>query len=354
VSFRQRAKEFQFKEERKMNLCKIAEGASNRMLVTVARAALVLSAGILGLVAVPACADTFPQKPITIIVTFGAGSASDVNARFYARALKERLNATAVVDIRPGAAGMIGAQIVAKAAPDGYTVLMGSGTVNAANYPLYRDRITYTPQQFETVAVVYVSPAVLFSTKGLAGDTLQAVLEDAKRTGRKLSCGSGNAVTQIACEMLNQKTGADIVSAPYKGNAQSLTDLAGGQISIAFADVAAAMPFMSRGAVRPVAVPSKSRLGTLPEVKTFAEQGIADFDFLSWNALFVPAGTSKEIVAKLNEAARHMLASAEWERQRMATTGIKVSGDLKESHDFVAAEITKWERYVKESGVKAE
>lgn len=335
-----------------MNLSKIVEVTSGRMLVTVARAALVLCAAIPGLVAVPACADTFPQKPITIIVTFGAGSASDVNARFYARALKERLNATAVVDIRPGAAGMIGAQVVAKAAPDGYTVLMGSGTVNAANYPLYRDRITYTPQQFETVAVIYVSPAVLFSTKDLAGDTLQAVLQEAKRTGRKLSCGSGNAITLVACEMLSQKTGADIVSVPYKGNAQSLTDLAGGQISIAFADVAAAAPFMSRGAIRPVAVPSSSRLTTLPEVKTFAEQGIPNFDFLSWNALFVPAGTPKDIIVRLNEAARHMLASAEWERQRMATTGMKVSGDIKESQDFVAAEVAKWERYVKESGVK--
>ena len=299
-------------------------------------------------------AQDFPNKPITIVVTFGAGSASDANARFFARALKEKLNATGIVDIRPGAAGMIGANAVATAAPDGYTVLMGSGTVNAANYPLYRDRITYKPQQFETVGVIYVSPAVLFASKALRGDSVRALLQDAKATGHKLNCGSGNAVTQVACEMLRRKTGADIVSVPYKGNAQSLTDLAGANISMAFADAAAAAPFVTRGDVRPVAVPSRTRMATIPEVRTFAEQGIDDFDFLSWNALFVPAGTPAPVIAKLNEAVLHMLASPEWERQRMITTGIKVSGDLRESQQFVAGEIEKWERYVRESGVKGE
>ena len=307
-----------------------------------------------GLATPPVSADVYPSKPITIVVTFGAGSASDANARFLARALKEKLNATAVVDIRAGAAGMIGANAVANAAPDGYTLLMGSGTVNAANYPLYRDRITYKPQQFETVGVIYVSPAVMFASKALKGDTVAALLQDAKATGHKLSCGSGNAVTQVACEMLRRKTGADIVSVPYKGNAQSLTDLAGGQLSIAFADVAAASPFVTRGDIRPVAIPSRARMATLPEVRTFTEQGIDDFDFLSWNAVFVPAGTPAPIVARINEAIRHMLATPEWDRQRQLTTGIQVSGELKESQQFVANEIAKWERYARESGVKGD
>lgn len=319
---------------------------------SIALGAILLAGALCAFLVPGARADTWPSKPIAIVVTFGAGSGSDVSARFYAKALKEKLNANAVVDLRPGAAGMIGAQYVAKAAPDGHTVLMGSGTVNAANYPLFRDRITYSPQQFTTVAMLYVSPSALFAAKDLSGDTVTELLQQAQRSNRKLSCGSGNAITQVACEILRRKTGADIVNIPYKGNAQSLTDLSGGQLALAFADLAAAAPFMSRGGIRPVAVPSRTRLPTLPEVKTFAEQGIADFEFLSWNGIFVPAGTPREIIVKLNEAARHLLESPEWEKQRNATSGMKVSGELKESQEFVAAEIAKWERYVRESGVK--
>lgn len=297
-------------------------------------------------------AEAWPSKPITILVTFAAGSGSDISARFYAKALKEKFNANSVVDIRPGAAGMIGAQAAAKAAPDGYTVLMGSGTVNAANYPLFRDRITYQPKDFDTVATLYASPATLFVAKDLTGDTVRQVIEQADRTGRKLNCGSGNAVTQVACEILRRKSGADIVNIPYKGNAQSLTDLTGGQITLAFSDLGAAAPFLARGSIRALAVPAASRVPTLPDVRTFAEQGMADVEFLSWNGLFVPAGTPRDIIVKLNEAARHMLASADWEKQRLNTSGIKVSGDLKESEAFVAAEIVKWDRYVRESGVK--
>ena len=297
-------------------------------------------------------ADTYPSKPITIVITFGAGSGSDVVARLYAKALKEKLNATAIVDIKPGAAGMIGAQAVARAAPDGYTVLMGSGTVNAANYPLFRDRIPYKPADFAVVSVLSTSPATLFATKDLKGETVAALMQEAKNTGRKLSCGSGNAVTQVACEMLRRKTAADIVNVPYKGNAQSLTDLAGAQITLAFADLTAAAPFIARGSIRAVAVPSRNRVASLPEVKTFAEQGIADFEFLSWNAIFVPAGTPREVILKLNEAVRHLFAQPEWENLRVSISGARISGDLNESQEFVAAEISKWDRYVRESGVK--
>lgn len=297
--------------------------------------------------------DAWPgAKPISIIITFGAGSGSDVTARFLARALKEHLNANAVVDIRPGAAGMIGAQVAARAAPDGYTVLMGSGTVNAANYPLFRERIQYSPQSFTTVAVLYVSPAVMFVTSDLAGETFAELLASAARLNRKLSCGSGNTVTQVACEILRRKTGADVVNVPYKGNGQSLTDLASGQISIAFADMAAAAPLLARKSIRAVMVPSSARLSTLPDVRTASEWGLQDFEFLSWNAIFVPAGTPADIVARLNQAARQMLDSPEWDKQRSTTSGMRVAADLASSQAFVSAEIAKWERYARDSGVK--
>ena len=311
-----------------------------------------LATTMLLVAAASASADDFPSRPITIVVPFGAGSGSDIAARFYARALKEKLNATAVVDLKPGAAGMIAGQLVARAAPDGYTVLMGSGTVNAANYPLFRDQIGYGPQHFATVATIYLSPPLLLANRGLAGDSVAELIAGAQRTQRKLECGSGNAVTQVACELLRRKTGADIVNVPYKGNGQSMTDLASGQIAIAFSDMAAASPHVTRGAARIVAVPSAYRLPGLPDVRTLAEQGFSDFEFMSWNTLYVPVGTPQDVIRKLNEAARHMLASPEWDKQRVASFGLKVSGDQQESQAFVTAELIRWERYVRETGVK--
>jgi tripartite-type tricarboxylate transporter receptor subunit TctC len=296
--------------------------------------------------------DDWPSRPISLVVTFGPGSGSEMVARHYARALKEKLNANAVVEFKPGAAGAIGAQAVARAAPDGYTVLVGSGTVNAANYPLFRGQLKYGPQDFVTVATTFVTPPVLIAARHLPGDSVPDLLARAKREGRKLSCGSGNAVTQVACEWLRRKTGADLVNVPYKGNGQSLTDLAAGQIDLAFSDLGAANPFLARDGVRPIAVPMAARLSALPEVRTFAEQGIADFEFLSWNTFFVPVGTPPAVIRRLNDAAKHMLGTAEWEKQRIATSGAKVSGDLAESDAFVKAEIARWERYVAETGVK--
>lgn len=315
---------------------------------------LALIASIFALSGAPAHAqtDAYPSRPITIVVTFAPGSGSDQAARFYAKALKDKLNATVVVDNKPGAAGMIGAQFAARAAPDGYTLLMGSGTTNAANYPLYKDRISYKPQDFVTVAQLNMAPAILFAGKDVKGDTVAELLKTAKQTDKNLSCGNGNAVTQVACEILKRKTGADIVGVPYKGNAQSLTDLIGGQIPLAFSDLAAAAPFVQAGSIRPVAVAARTRVTGLPDVKTFGEQGIADFEFLSWTTVFAPAGTPRHVVAKLNGAARAMLESAEWEKFRATFLGVKVSGELNESQEFVAAEVAKWDRYVRESGIK--
>jgi tripartite-type tricarboxylate transporter receptor subunit TctC len=326
------------------NLC-------GRPLKTIVLAACI-SGAIFPLLPRSASADDYPARLITIIITFGSGSLSDIVARFYAHALEKTLHARGAVETRPGASGMIGARAAVSAAPDGYTILMGSGTVNALNYFLYRDHIDYAPAQFETVAILYKSPAILFANKNLPGNSAQELLANAKQSQARLSCGSGNSVTQVACEMLRLKTGTDIISVPYKGTAQSLTDVAGGQISFAFADAAAAVAFVATGAIRPVAVSAQSRLATLPDVPTFAEQGISDFYFISWVGLFVPAGTPKDIINKLNEVAVHLLASDKWERQREISSGIKVDGELKESQDFVASEIKKWQAYIEQSGIK--
>lgn len=313
-----------------------------------------LAAALAGAMLAPlATAQTWPAKPITIIAPFGPGSGTDVVSRLYARFITEDTGVAVLVENRPGANAMIGSALAAKAAPDGYTVLMGSGTANATNYALYADRIAYKPEQFATVAVLFVTPPVVFAAQGIAGDTLQKVVASAKASPKGASCGTGNAVTLVACELLKQLTKTDIVAISYKGNGQSLADLAGGQITLAISDMGAASPFVASGRARPIAVAAHKRLAQLPGVPSALEQGI-DMDFLSWNAVFVPAGTPEPVIQKLNAIAKRMLASPEGEKQRLASAGMPVSGDLAESRKFVQDEIAKWARYVRETGVKVE
>jgi tripartite-type tricarboxylate transporter receptor subunit TctC len=298
----------------------------------------------------------WPSKPINLVVTFSPGSGSEINARFYAKALKDALNATAIVDFKPGAEGMIGGAIAAKAPADGNTILMGSGTVNAANYPLYRGRIGYSADQFISVATIYVSPVVMFVPGNAKGDTVMDILKEAQAKGKdgQADCGSGNTVTQVACKMLAQRTGISVVSVPYKGTASALLEVAAGRLSFAFSDVAAGAPLLASGKIRAVGVSAAKRLASMPEVKTFAEQGVPDFEFLSWNGLFVPAKTPPEVVRKLNAVAVQMLRTPEYQAQQQRNGGIVVSGDLQESEKFVASEIAKWDRYVRETGVQGE
>jgi len=315
--------------------------------------AAALAGAALSTAAVAQTAGAWPSKPITIIAPFGPGSGTDVVSRMYAKFITEETGASVLVENRPGANAMIGSALVAKAAPDGYTVLMGSGTANAANYALYADRISYNPEQFATVSVIFVTPPVIFAAPGIAGDTVQKVVAAAKASPKGASCGTGNAVTLVACELLKRLTKTDMVAVSYKGNAQSLIDLAGGQITLAISDMGAASPFVSSGRARPVAIAAHSRLQGLPGVPSVKEQGL-DMDFLSWNAVFVPAGTPAPVIQKLNAAARRMIASPEGEKQRIASAGLPVTGEIDSSRKFVADEIAKWTRYVRETGVKVE
>lgn len=296
-------------------------------------------------------ADSWPAKPITIVVPFGTGSMTDTISRLYAKFINEETGGTVIVDNRPGANAMVGTQLAAKAPADGYTVLMGSGTGNAANYALFADRITYKAEDFDAVAVVFVSPPVIFAAPGVTGDTVQKTLASAKAASGGASCGSGNAVTLVACELLKRQSGVELVSVNYKGNGQSLADLAGRQITLAIADMGAGGPFVAGGRVRPVAVAAKQRLPGLPGVPSASEQGL-DMDFLSWNTVFVPAGTPSAVIEKLNAAARRMLRSPEGIALQQASNGLEVDGERTSAQRFVADEIAKWERYVRDSGVK--
>ena len=299
-------------------------------------------------------ADPWPARTITIVVPFGAGSASDLFARQYAKAVTEELKATVIVENKPGANAMLGAQQVAKAAPDGYTLLLGSGTANAVNYALYPSTIGYKPESFAPIAVLWASPIVMFTPTAAGTATVPQAIAKAKAGGKGISCASGNAVTQVACGVLKAQARIDVVSVPYKSTALALADLAGGQTDVAFSDLGAGLTFIQQGRVKPVGSASAQRLESLPNVPTFAEQGFDDFKFVSWAGLFAPAGTPEPVVEKLSAVVRKMLASPEWDKQRVASSGIPLNGDLAESRKFVADEVVRWANYIRASGVKVE
>lgn len=177
---------------------------------------------------------------------------------------------------------MIGAQVVAKAPPDGYTILMGSGTVNAVNYSLFADRIPYKPSSFETISVVSATPVVLFGQSALSSNSLEGFISNIRKVGAP-TCGSGNAVTQIACEMFKRRTKLNLMNVPYNGSGRALTDLAGAQITMAFSDLVAGLPFIgTSGTVSPIAIASDQKLEALPKAINFERQGMSGFNLLSW------------------------------------------------------------------------
>lgn len=290
----------------------------------------------------------YPARPITIVVPFGTGSGSDIQARFIANVMAQELKATVLVENRPGANAMIGAEYVAKAAPDGYTLLFGSGTANAANYSMYPKNIKYSPDSFATIALISKSPVLLFAPTSSKYGDIRNVLSTAAKNPAGLSCGSGNTITQVACDTLKTKT--NVFNVPYKGNSQSVTDLAGGQINIAFSDMIAASALVHASKITPLAIAASDRLDVLPDVPTFEEQGLKGFNFISWGALFAPAGTPTEIVLKLNSTARKAIASDDWETQRKRDGALKVTEDLNLSKKWVDDEIIRWKQYIQTMG----
>ncbi len=295
----------------------------------------------------------YPSRPITIVVPFGPGSGSDVGSRLLARDLTESLGQPVVVDNRPGANGTIGAQIVARAKPDGYTLLMGSATTNATNYAFFPGKLPYAQKDFEIVTGTGGSPQVLWVAATDSARTLEALLAAARRGGRT-TCGSGNAVTQVACEILRKQAGIDMTTVSYKSNGQAVGDLATGQITMAFSDGTAALPYVEQGKVRAIAVAGAKRAGRLDDVATFREQGFPDIEMTAWNAVFAPAGTPEAVLEKLNAAIRRSNAGEAASELRRRSGSFDLGMPLPEARRFLASEIDRWERYVRESGVKPE
>ena len=305
--------------------------------------------------AVPAPAqaqDAYPSRTITLVVPFPAGSGTDMSARLLAKDMAESLGQTVVVENRPGANGTLGAQMVARARPDGYTLLIGAAATNASNYAFFPGRLGYTPASFEIVGGMGIVPLSLFVPAGSPWKTLADLIADAKKNPGKIACGSGTTVAQVACEVFKLRAGVDLLNVPYKGSPPALNDLAGGQVQVVFADGTSAASLIEGKRLRVLATAAGKRLPYWPEVPTFVELGMTHLEISAWSALFVPAGTPAAVQQRLNAAVRRSIDSPESVATRQRTGSLAMPFSLEEGRRFVAAEIERWARFVKDSGVK--
>lgn len=298
--------------------------------------------------------DVYPSRTITLVVPFPAGSGTDLSARLLAKDLTESLGQSVVVENRPGANGALGAQIVARARPDGYTVLIGAAATNASNYAFYPGKLGYTPASFDIVGGLGIVPLSMVVAGNAPWKNLAELIAEAKKSPDKFACGSGTTTAQVACEVFKLRAGVNVLNVPYKGTPPAMNDLAGGQVQFVFADGTSATPLVESKRLRVLATAAAKRAPYWPEVPTFVELGMSDLEISAWSAVFVPTGTPVAVQQKLNAAIRRSTESAESVASRQRTGSLAMSYTLDGARRFVTGEIERWARFVKESGVKLE
>lgn len=319
------------------------------------RAALAL-ASVAALLPAPGHSQaSYPNKPIHIVVPFAPGGSTDALARRLGDKLAAAWGQPVVVDNRPGAGGTLGADFVAKSAPDGYTLLAGVTGSNAIAQALYPKLPYDVTKDFAPVSMMVSAPLVLAVNLDVKANTPAEFLALVKSKPGALSYGSaGNGTSMhLTGEMYKQATDVSMVHVPYRGSAGMLTDLMGGQIQVTFGDVLVLMPQIEARTIRALAVTSKARLPLLPNVPTLDEAGLKGFEALSWQGLFAPAGTPPEVVDKLSAEANRAMQSPDI-KDYFAAQGFIVQGTTPDAFKaFVASEVQKWTPIVKTSGAQA-
>jgi tripartite-type tricarboxylate transporter receptor subunit TctC len=297
-------------------------------------------------------ADTYPSRRITVIVPFAAGSGTDGVARIITQRLAEVLKVTIVVENRAGASGSIGATYAARSAPDGYTLLFGGSSTHAANPSLLKS-IQYSPtDDFTPIARLGLFPYILVINAGIEAKSVRELVALAKQKPGTFSFAYANALGQLAGEMFKRLAGIDLQAVPYKGSAEGITDVMGGRVTMMFNDMIAALPLTKSGQLRALATITQERSALLSELPSMQEQGI-DFKNLSaWTGLFAPKGTPPEVIDKLSEALREVVAEPAV-RQHLAEIGFEAKWMApKEFAERLAADIELWATLTKEAGIE--
>lgn len=318
--------------------------------------ALALAAVLTAASADVAVAQTYPSKPIRLMVAFPPGGSTDLMARSLANELTKSLGQAVVVENKAGANGNIGSGEVAKAAPDGYTLLLSGVGTNAINHSLYPSMPYDSMRDFEHITLLAEGPNVLLVNPNFPAKSVPELIAMAKSQPGKLFYGSnGNGSSgRLAMEMLRQATGIDMVHVPYKGGGPSMLALIAGEVPMLFTNQDQALPQVKAGKVRAIGVASEKRNPAYPDVPTIAEQGVPGFAAVSWFGLSAPAKTPPEIIQKLHAETVKIINQPEF-RARLESTGFVVVGNSPEQfRAFVKSENEKWGKAVKASGATVE
>ncbi len=308
---------------------------------------------------VPAAAQDWPQRPLTMVVPFAAGGGADVMGRILAQRLSELLRQQVIVEDVTGAGGMTGTNRVARAAPDGYQIALGSVGTHAYNQTLYKKPLYDAVADFAPVALIAETPQVLVVRKDLPAGDLREFISYARANQARMQYGSAGtgSPTHLACSLLNAVIGVDVTHIPYRGAAPTMQDLIAGRIDYQCPNTTVALPQIAAGTIKAIAILTRERSPILPDLASAREQGLSDFEASIWYALFLPKGTPGPIVARLHDAAVATMETPSV-RARLADIGATVVAPARRSPEylrkFVASEIAKWAVPIRAANITGE
>ena len=320
---------------------------THSMTRTISRRTLLLS---LAFAAAGASAQTYPARPVRLVVPFPAGGATDVLARAIAQYAQDKLGQTIVIDNKPGAGGTIGSDLVAKAEPDGYTLLIATGSTHSIG-PLVNPKTPYNVERdFVPIVDVASTTTVMMLSKTVPANNLQEFIKLAKANPGKYNFGSsGNGTnSHLAGELFKAQAGVFMTHIPYRGTGLVFSDMVSGQVHMLMDNVVTAMPHIKEGRLRILGVTSTKRLPFLPDVPTLHEQGLKNFDVSNWFGIYAPRGTPGEVVTKVNAAFNAALKDPELQKKMAQLGAVPTGGTPQQMAQIVAGETAKWKRLITE------
>lgn len=300
-----------------------------------------------------AVAESYPARPITLVVPYAAGGPTDVVARVVGQKLASLLKVSVVVDDRSGAGGILGSRLVQRAAPDGYTLLLGTASTHAINPLLMRDPPYNPAADFVPVAMVGFSPIILFVNPSSPAHTLSELIQLLRKPGSNNFYGTAGAgtITHLTSELFLKQAGAEATHVPYRGQAPALNDLLANQLTFVMDSSASITPYILSGSVRALGIASKKRSPAMPDVPTMAEAGMPGFEASTWTVIFAPTGTPPAIVTLLNTAVNAALQDKEV-AQKLIKIGVELDpGDPAQVASFVRSQTDFWKPIARQSGV---
>lgn len=296
----------------------------------------------------------YPNKPIRMIVPFPPGGVTDIVARTVSVKLSAELGQPIVVENRAGASGAIGAELGARAAPDGYTLIMGNISTLGIN-PITFVKLGYDPvTSFDPISLVAVQPLLITVHPGVAAKNLAELVQLAKSQPGQLNYGTAGSSIHLAVEQFNSLAGIRMNHIAYKGSAPAITDLVGGQIQVLFDPFSSIYPLVAAGKIRALAVTTEKRAAAAPQLQTVAEQGYAGFDVSSWQGIVVPAGTPKPVIQRLHRGLVTVMASSEVKDKFAQYSAVATASTPEQFAAYIKEELIRWQKVAQQAGVKPE